>query len=115
MSSGLVKIFKAAAILCDVMHLVFWVLWLALCLSGLLKLHQINPALTGKMLWLFYGLPGVTMGLLVYDTMRLWLADERHRMLWLSLLIRTFSVVALLAAAGILLGPALYRIYYGGF
>lgn len=36
-------------------------------------------------------------------------------MLWLSMLIRTFSVIMLIVVAGILLGPAFRRIYYGDF
>lgn len=111
--SGLIKLFKATAILADGLHFVFWVLWLAICASGVLRLSQINPDLTGWMLVLFYGLPCVMLALLVYDALRLWLADEKHRMLWLSMLIRTLSVLMLLSVAILLLGPALHRIYYG--
>lgn len=111
--SGLIKLFKATAILADVMHFVFWVLWLGICLSGSLPLQKLNPELHGWLLGLFYGLPCVMLALLVYDALRLWFADERHRMLWLSLLIRTLSVVMLLSAAILLLGPALHQIYYG--
>ena len=76
---------------------------------------EINPELAGWHLGVFYGLPAVMMALLVYDALRLWLADEKHRMLWLSMLIRTFSVIMLIVVAGILLGPAFRRIYYGDF
>lgn len=113
--SGLIKFFKAAAILADAMHIVVWALWLAVCLGGILKLREINPALDGWALRLFYGLPFLMLGLLAYDALRLWFADEKHRMLWLSMLIRTLSVVLLLAVAALLLGPALHRIYYGEF
>jgi hypothetical protein len=65
------------------------------------------------MLGLFYTLPCIMLALLVYDALRLWFADEKHRMLWLSMLLRTLSVVMLLSVVILLLGPALYRIYYG--
>ncbi|MBS5529429.1 hypothetical protein KH017_01450 [bacterium] len=113
--STLIKFFKIAAILSDSLHFFVWILWLAVCASGLLKLHDINPELAGWHLGVFYGLPAVMMALLVYDALRLWLADEKHRMLWLSMLIRTFSVIMLIVVAGILLGPAFRRIYYGDF
>ena len=45
----------------------------------------------------------------------LWFADEKHRMLWLSMVIRTVSVLMLIVVAGTLLGPRLYQIYYGEF
>ncbi|MPN00933.1 hypothetical protein SDC9_148131 [bioreactor metagenome] len=96
------------------MHFVFWVLWLVICAGGFLKLHEINPALSGWKLGLFYGAPCAMLLLLIYDALRLWFADEKRRMLWLSMLIRFFSVVMLLAVAALLLGPALYRIYYEG-
>lgn len=112
--SGLIKLFKAAAILADAMHFAFWILWLVICAGGFLNLRGINPALNGWKLVLFYGVPCVMLLLLIYDALRLWLADEKHRMLWLSMLIRTFSVVMLMAVAALLLGPALYRIYYEG-
>lgn len=113
--SGLVKLFKATAILADALHFIVWVLWLAICMSGFLQLHEINPALTGWMLGLFYGLPCVMLALLIYDALRLALADEKHRRLWLSMLIRTLSLVLLLSVVVMLLGPALHRIYYGDF
>lgn len=111
--SGLIKLFKAAAILADGLHFIVWVLWLAICASGIMPLEKLNPALTGWMLGLFYGLPCIMLALLVYDALRLWFADEKHRMLWLSMLLRTLSVVMLLCVAILLLGPALHQIYYG--
>lgn len=113
--SGLIKFFKAAAILADAMHFAVWTLWLAVCLGGILKPREINPELGGWTLRLFYGLPFLMLGMLVYDALRLGFADEKHRMLWLSMLIRTLSVVMLLLVAVLLLGPALHRIYYGEF
>ncbi len=113
--SGLIRFFKLSAMFADALHFVFWIIWLLICSSGLLKMHEINPALAGWRLVLFYGLPFVMMGLLAYDVRRLWVADEKHRKLWLSLVIRTVSVLLMLTIAGLLLGPALYQIYYGEF
>ncbi|MBS1371124.1 MAG: hypothetical protein HPZ91_14325 [Lentisphaeria bacterium] len=113
--SILIKFFKATAILSDLMHIVVWLIWLAICASGLLKVREIDPEFTGWRVAAFYGLPFIMIGALVYDALRLWFADEKHRMLWLSMLIRTCSVVTLIAVAACLVGPMLYKIYYGEF
>ena len=113
--SVFIKFFKAAAILSDGLHIVVWLLWIALCASGLLKIHEIDPDFSGGRAAIFYGTPFVMIAVLVGDALRLWFADEKHRMLWLSMVLRTVSVVMLIVVAGSLLGPRLYQIYYGEF
>ena len=110
-----IQFFKATAILSDVLHIAVWGVWIALCASGLLKIHEIDPYFSGWRAAIFYGTPFVMIAVLVGDALRLWFADEKHRMLWLSMVIRTISVLMLIIAAGALLGPRLYQIYYGEF
>ncbi|MDR0933128.1 MAG: hypothetical protein LBM70_08955 [Victivallales bacterium] len=109
----LIKFFKATAILSDVLHLAVWLIWIAICASGILKTTEIDPDFSGWRVMLFYGLPGVIVLLLLFDALRLWFASEQHRMLWLSMLIRTISVVTLIVVVGCLIAPTLHRIYYG--
>ena len=110
-----IKFFKAAAILSDGLHVAVWLLWIALCASGLLKIHEIDPDFSGVRAAIFYGTPFVMIAVLICDALRLWFADEKHRMLWLSMVIRTVSVLMPIVVAGTLLGPRLYQIYYGEF
>lgn len=105
--------YRNSAILSDAAHLFVWILWLVICAGGLLKLHDINPELSGWRLGMFYGLQVVAIVLLVWDLLRLGRTDEAQRKLWPSLLIRIVSVLALIAVAGILFAPAFRRIYGG--
>ena len=113
--SFLIKFFKATAILSDGLHVVVWLLWIVLWASGLLKIREIDPDFSGWRAAIFYGMPFVMIAALIADALRLWFASEKHRMLWLSMMIRTVSVIMLIVVAASLLGPRIHQIYYGEF
>ena len=60
-----IKFFKAAAILSDGLHVAVWLLWIALCASGLLKIHEIDPDFSGLRAIIFYGMPFVMIAVLI--------------------------------------------------